>query len=158
MAVRIELLRREDLVRCAELERVLFDGDDPWSEAALRSELDSGNYYLGAYLDGVGLVGYAGICLAGDAYGKEASVHTIGVDPAWQGTGIGKALLGAVLAKADQAGAPVFLEVRTDNATAIGLYESYGFRRIGRRRRYYQQSGADAYTMMRPGRAGEEPA
>jgi ribosomal-protein-alanine N-acetyltransferase len=158
-AVRIQPLRREDLARCAELELVLFHSDDPWSEAALRSELDFGNYYLGAYVDGVGLVGYVGISLAGDAGGTEASVHTIGVDPAWQGKGVGKALLGAALARADQAGAPVFLEVRTDNATAIGLYESHGFRRTGLRRRYYQQSGADAYTMMRPRRAaGEEPA
>jgi ribosomal-protein-alanine N-acetyltransferase len=40
--------------------------------------------------------------------------------------------------------------VRTDNTPAIALYESEGFTRIGLRRRYYQPSGADAYTMLRP--------
>ncbi|MGE4365603.1 MAG: ribosomal-protein-alanine N-acetyltransferase RimI, partial [Mycolicibacterium sp.] len=43
----------------------------------------------------------------------------------------------------------VFLEVRTDNAAAIALYESEGFVRIGVRKRYYRVSGADAYTMKR---------
>jgi ribosomal-protein-alanine N-acetyltransferase len=71
------------------------------------------------------------------------------VDPLWQNKGIGRKLLGALLAKADEARAPVFLEVRTDNAVAIGLYEAHGFRRIGLRRRYYRPSGADAYTMVR---------
>jgi len=42
------------------------------------------------------------------------------------------------------------LEVRTDNDAAIGLYASEGFTRVGIRRRYYQPSGADAYTMARP--------
>ncbi len=46
--------------------------------------------------------------------------------------------------------APVFLEVRTDNAPAIALYVAHGFEKIGLRRRYYQPSGADAYTMARP--------
>jgi len=43
----------------------------------------------------------------------------------------------------------IFLEVRTDNATAIALYESEGFAKIGVRKRYYRASGADAYTMQR---------
>lgn len=157
--MRIEPLRRTDLARCAELEKILFDGDDPWSEAALRSELDCGHYYLGAYVDGVGLVGYAGISLVGGAGEAEGCVHNIAVDPSWQGKGVGRAMLDALLARADELGAPVFLEVRTDNHPAIGLYESRGFRQVGIRRRYYQQSGADAHTMMRPGRAAvEEPA
>jgi ribosomal-protein-alanine N-acetyltransferase len=50
----------------------------------------------------------------------------------------------------------VYLEVRTDNEQAIGLYEAHGFRRIGLRRRYYQPSGADAYTMERPPHGGGE--
>ena len=149
---RLEPLRRKDLARCAELERVLFGGDDPWSEATFRSELDVGNYYVGAQVDGVGLIGYAGMSLIGSGRQREANVHTIGVDPAWQRQGIGRALLKALLAKADEARAPVFLEVRTDNDAAIGLYEAHGFNRIGLRRKYYQPSGADAYTMSRPAR------
>ena len=46
-------------------------------------------------------------------------------------------------------GGAVFLEVRTDNEAAIGLYESLGFVNVGVRRRYYRASGADAYTMRR---------
>lgn len=148
MTPRVELLRREDFVRCAELEKLLFAADDPWTANAFESELDSGHFYVGAYLDGAGLVGYAGMSLAGRP--PEADVHTIGVDPDWQGNGIGKALLCALLERADAADAPVFLEVRTDNAAAIGMYLAHGFERIGLRRRYYQPSGADAYTMARP--------
>jgi len=147
---RLEPLRREDVRRCVQIEKVLFPGDDPWNAWAFRSELDSGAYYLGAYLDGGELAGYAGLAVAGPADDVEASVHTIGVDPAYQGRGIGKALLRALLARADEFPAPVFLEVRTDNHVAIALYERHGFHRLGVRKRYYHPSGADAYTMGRP--------
>ena len=43
----------------------------------------------------------------------------------------------------------VYLEVRTDNAPAIALYESLGFSTVGLRKRYYRASGADAFTMQR---------
>src|SRR2546422_491604 len=46
MTVRLEPLRRKDLARCAELERVLYAEDDPWSESIFRSELDAGHLYL----------------------------------------------------------------------------------------------------------------
>jgi ribosomal-protein-alanine N-acetyltransferase len=153
---RLEPLQRKDFARCAELESILFPEDDPWRESAFQSELDAGYQYFGAYVETVGLVGYAGISVLGGPGDAEASVHNIGVDPAWQGKGIGRALLRALLARADAAGAPVYLEVRTDNEAAIGLYEVHGFTRIGRRRRYYWPSGADAYTMARPVRAAWE--
>lgn len=143
--VTIAPLRHEDAARCAQIEQDLFPGDDPWSENAFRSELDHGNFYVGAYLDGA-LIGYAGLGLTD----FEASVHTIAVVADHQGSGVGKALLRALLARADEAGLPVFLEVRTDNARAIDLYLAHGFAHLGVRRRYYQPSGADAYTMGRP--------
>ena len=155
MTVQLEPLRRKDLARCAELEKILFDGEDPWSEPTFHAELDAGHYYLGAYVDGPGLIGYAGMSLVGIGRDLEANVHTIGVDPAWQHRGVGRTLLNALLAKADAARAPVFLEVRTDNEPAIRLYETHGFTRIGLRRSYYQPSGADAYTMARPARSEE---
>ena len=156
MSFRLAPLRREDLARCAELEIIVFPDDDPWRESAFQSELDAGYEYFGAYVETTGLVGYAGVSVLGERGGAEASVHNIAVDPAWQGKGIGRALLRALLARADEVAAPVYLEVRTDNAAAIGLYEAHGFTRIGMRRRYYWPSGADAYTMARPARVAEE--
>ncbi|MEJ2857687.1 MULTISPECIES: ribosomal protein S18-alanine N-acetyltransferase [unclassified Saccharothrix] len=156
--VTIAPLRHEDAARCAEIEQDLFPGDDPWSENAFHSELDHGNFYVGAYLASDGavldgadaaslqLIGYAGLALTD----FESSVHTIAVDRAHQGAGVGKTLLRTLLAKADDLGLPVFLEVRTDNVPAISLYLAHGFEHLGVRRRYYQPSGADAYTMGRP--------
>jgi ribosomal-protein-alanine N-acetyltransferase len=82
----------------------------------------------------------------------EAEVHTIGVDPDHQGRGIGRALLEGLLGAADGIGAVTYLEVRTDNASALALYRATGFAVVGTRRRYYA-SGADAYTMRRPAAA-----
>ncbi|MGW1676890.1 ribosomal protein S18-alanine N-acetyltransferase [Saccharopolyspora sp. NPDC002376] len=147
-------LRRSDLKRCAELEQVLFPGDDPWSREAFASELDQGHYYVGAYLDEQ-LIGYAGLAVVGRAPHAEAEVHTIGVDPGHQGHGAGKALLRALLTRADEQQATTFLEVRTDNETAIAMYREHGFEIVGLRKRYYQPSGADAHTMRRPA-AGTE--
>lgn len=140
--------RHEDTPKCAEIEQALFAGEDPWSEKAFRSELDHGNYYIGAYGDSE-LIGYAG--LAASQY--EASVHTIAVVRHWQGKGVGKLLLGDLLARVDELAVPVFLEVRTDNEPAIALYLAHGFEHLGVRRRYYQPSGADAYTMGRPAKS-----
>ena len=71
------------------------------------------------------LVGYAGISRLGRKPPFEYEMHTIGVDPAYQGRGIGRRLLDELLDFAD--GGVVYLEVRTDNEPAIALYRSVGF-------------------------------
>ncbi len=150
-AVVIDALRPEDAPRCAELEQILFPGDDPWSADAFRSELASPHNRYFAARDPQGrLIGYAGLARLGTAIGPESEVHTIGVDPAYQGRGIGRRLLEELLTFSG--GGAVYLEVRTDNEAAIGLYTSVGFEQIGLRRRYYRVSGADAYTMRREAR------
>ena len=141
-------LTAADAPRCAELERLLFPGDDPWSAQAFRDEIRIGHRYLAAR-DGDLLVGYAGLAFVAPPPHPEAEVHTIGVDPAHQGRGTGRALLRGLLAVADAEHATVYLEVRTDNETARALYESEGFEVVGVRRRYYRPSGADAHTMRR---------
>ena len=146
MTVLIEPLTRADAARCAELEAQLFDGDDPWPASAFVSELSGKhNHYVAARTPDQ-LVGYAGIARLGLLRPYEYEIHTIGVDPAFQGRGIGRLLLDALLHYADGA---VYLEVRTDNTPAIALYRSAGFVEIGLRKRYYRVSGADAYTMRR---------
>jgi [ribosomal protein S18]-alanine N-acetyltransferase len=145
--VTLGALTPPDAQRCAELEAQLFDGDDPWPAAAFNRELASAhNHYVGARI-GETLVGYAGISRLGRRPPFEYEVHTIGVDPAYQGQGIGRRLLNGLLDFAD--GGAVYLEVRTDNEAAIALYHSVGFTQIGLRKRYYRVSGADAYTMRR---------
>ncbi len=159
VTVSIDALRPEDAARCAELERLLFPGDDPWTEQAFRDELRVGHEYLaarsvgGARTDsaraGEWLVGYAGLAFVAGPPRAEAEIHTIGVDPEFQRRGIGRELLRGLLAVADAAAATVFLEVRTDNDAARLLYEAEGFTVVGLRRRYYRPSGADAHTMRR---------
>jgi [ribosomal protein S18]-alanine N-acetyltransferase len=148
VGIAIEPLRDSDAARCALLERVLFPGEDPWSAAAFREELRAGHAYLAAR-EGEMLVGYGGIALVAGPPKAEAEIHTIGVDPAFQGRGIGRALLRGLLVVADGVQATVFLEVRTDNDVARALYESEGFAVVGLRRHYYTPSGADAHTMRR---------
>jgi ribosomal-protein-alanine N-acetyltransferase len=142
MTLRIEPMVAADAPRCAELEKALFTGDDPWGPEAFLDALAAGHHYLTARVDGV-LVGYAGLAQEGG----EAEIHTLAVDPAYQRQGIGRALLRALLER--MCDATVFLEVRTDNEAAIQLYRSEGFEVIGMRRGYYRPSGADAFTMCR---------
>lgn len=151
MTITIDALTPADASRCAELEAQLFDGDDPWPASAFLNELAAGhNHYVAARTVDK-MVGYAGIARLGRRAPFEYEVHTIGVDPAYQGQGIGRRLLAELLAFADSGrrGGVVFLEVRTDNEAAIALYESTGFVNVGLRKRYYRVSGADAYTMRR---------
>jgi ribosomal-protein-alanine N-acetyltransferase len=147
MTVTYTGLKPSDAARCAELEAQLFDGDDPWSAEAFLRELDARhNHYVAARTEDK-LVGYAGISRLGRKPPYEYEIHTIGVDPAYRGLGIGRELLARLLEYT--AGGTVYLEVRTDNAAAIGLYESAGFVNIGLRKRYYRVSRADAFTMRR---------
>ena len=147
MTVIIDGLTAADAQRCAELEAVLFPGDDPWPTIAFVRELAADhNQYVAARENDV-LIGYGGISRLGRTPPFEYEIHTIGVDPAYQGRGVGRRLLDELLKIA--ADSVVHLEVRTDNATAIALYRSLGFTEVGLRKRYYRISGADAYTMRR---------
>jgi len=150
MEARYGPLLPTDAARCAELEELLFEGDDPWPESAFVREL-AGPYgtYVAARV-GDTLVGYAGIFRLGRTPPYEYEIHTIGVDPAFQGQGIGRRMLKDLMAVAGPESV-VHLEVRTDNEPAIALYKAFGFATIGLRKRYYRISGADAYSMRRDG-------
>jgi len=82
-------LTRADAARCAELEMLLFGGDDPWPEQAFVRELAATHNHVAARLDGT-LIGYAGIARLGRTPPFEYEIQdTIGVDPVDQGRGIG---------------------------------------------------------------------
>jgi [ribosomal protein S18]-alanine N-acetyltransferase len=145
MSVRLREMTVADLSAVMVLEEELF-APDTWTRAMYRDELSQRDtrHYLVAE-DGDKVVGYAGLI----AYDDEAHVATIGVARGRQGEGIGALLLDALLAEADRRSPVVLLEVRAENEVALGLYRRRGFTEIGRRRGYYQPSGADAVVMKR---------
>lgn len=80
----------------------------------------------------------------------EAHLLNITISPAYQGQGLGLALLEHLMARARQRGGQeCFLEVRASNHSAYRLYERFGFNEIGRRRNYYPAPGGgeDALVM-----------
>jgi ribosomal-protein-alanine N-acetyltransferase len=139
-------MTRADLPAVLELEEELF-APDTWTAAMYRDELarTDTRHYLVAVDDAGRVVGYAGLI----AYPEEAHIATVGVTGSAQGQGIGALMLDALLTEADTRSKVVLLEVRADNQVAQGLYRRRGFAEIGRRRGYYQPSGADAVVMSR---------
>ena len=139
-------------LRWWHLDDVLRAEDDLFAEEAWSAELfwselaQPDRCYLAAVDPDGRVLGYAGLA----RYPDEAYVQNIAVRPEAQGRRLGALLLDALLAEAERAGlARVGLEVRADNEPAQRLYRRRGFRAVGRRRGYYQPSGADALVMVR---------
>ncbi len=148
--VTLRAMRWWDIEPLLPWEQMVFP-HDPWTAAGFWSELagvPETRFYLLADIDGEP-AGYGGLMCLGDA----ADIQTIAVVPHHQGHGVGRALLEALIAEAARRGAAtVMLEVRSDNAPALHLYESRGFDRQAYRRDYYGR-GHDAVVMrLRPAR------
>jgi ribosomal-protein-alanine N-acetyltransferase len=146
----IELLTNDDLDAITNLDRVCFGG--LWSEDSYRRELASENsYFLGILaLDPNGdrqeLFGFGCFWAILD----EAHITLLGIHPEYQGQGWGKLLLSSLLNKAQEVKmVRATLEVRESNQIAIHLYEQYGFQILGRRKKYYQDTGEDGLIMWR---------
>jgi ribosomal-protein-alanine N-acetyltransferase len=73
----------------------------------------------------------------------------VAVDPDHRREGLASALLRELLHRIGDDQARVTLEVRPSNRGAIALYDAFGFRVAGARRRYYQDNGEDALIMWR---------
>ena len=79
---------------------------------------------------------------------EEAHITAIAVKESWRGQGLGEVLLGGAIETAMRRKSRVVtLEVRVSNHGAIALYEKYGFKRVGVRKRYYSDNREDANIM-----------
>jgi len=139
----IRRLTYADLPQIIAIERRAFP--TPWSLAMFVLELSKpAGVCLAALHDGQ-MLGYL-IC---SRYDTVWHIMNVAVDPDLRRRGIATAMLGDLLRRIGGHGARFTLEVRESNAGAIALYERFGFRAAGRRRRYYQDNGEDAVVMWR---------
>jgi ribosomal-protein-alanine N-acetyltransferase len=92
------------------------------------------------------IAGFLGLWLMVD----EAHIVTVAVREDHRRRGIGALLVARAIELAREAEAEsVTLEVRVSNTGAQALYERFGFRRAGIRKRYYTDNGEDAIIMSR---------
>jgi ribosomal-protein-alanine N-acetyltransferase len=141
-AVEIRRLIYADLPQVVAIERRAFT--TPWSLAMFVLELSKpSGICLAAEIENE-LVGYL-IC---SRYDTVWHVMNVAVDVDRRRRGIATALIAALLEHIGD-DAQVTLEVRKSNAGALSLYERFGFRSAGLRRRYYADNGEDAVIMWR---------
>ncbi len=167
-------MTRSDLRQVQRIERDAYG--DAWPQTTFEQELNNGlaHYFVAVELppeDGADaarpprgalaplrrlaalrrtndpLLGFAGLWYTVD----QLHLVTIAVAARHQHRGIARRMLLHCFALAEEAGLPaIALEVRASNERAIRVYESFGFRRAGRRPRYYANNGEDAIVMLTP--------
>lgn len=90
------------------------------------------------------IVGFAGVWFVAG----EIHVSTIAVHPDWRGRHLGELLfLNLLLLGCELEAFMTTLEVRTSNLAAQQLYAKYRLEEVGRRKRYYRDTGEDAILM-----------
>ena len=133
-----------DLPVFVSLDKELFPYS-PWSTSQYKEEFSSPTRHFVVAVDAEqNIVGYAGVFAPG---GAEADVLTVGVVPAQRGKGVAKALMSLITDWAKEQGSiAMMLEVKVDNAEAIGLYQSLGYSQLNIRKDYFG-AGLDALVM-----------
>lgn len=142
----LRAMEAHDLTRVMEIERASFIS--PWSEQMFLQEL--GNSFSRCMVaqtcpEGSGdLLGY----LCAWFVASEVHVMNLAVHPMARGQGVARDLVRETVEEARALGASrVILEVRQSNRAAQLLYFSEGFKTVGRRLRYYTDTGEDALVM-----------
>ena len=124
-----------------ELDRICLGG--LWTEAGYQREIDSPNSDLLVLQVPQQVIGLG--CLW--AIVDEAHITTLAIHPDYHRQRLGQLLLIQLSQQArDRKLTHATLEVRTSNHRALGLYQKFGFRTAGRRKKYYQD-GEDALIL-----------
>ncbi|MGB7378750.1 MAG: ribosomal protein S18-alanine N-acetyltransferase [Rivularia sp. (in: cyanobacteria)] len=143
--LKIQSLSHEHLSTILELDKSSFGG--LWSKEGYQRELDSPNSEIqGLFSQKTGekLLGMG--CFWSIL--EEAHITILAIDAQYHRQGMGAALLYSLLKTArDRHLERATLEVRASNLAAISLYEKFGFKTAGRRRRYYKDNGEDALIL-----------
>ncbi|HEX6860320.1 MAG TPA: GNAT family N-acetyltransferase [Caulobacteraceae bacterium] len=129
-----------DAALLAAMHEMTFEA--PWGAAEIAALIDGpGGYAL--------IAGEAEGFILCRAIGGEAEILTLAVNPAARQRGLGRALVEAAAKVALEKNVEsFFLEVAEDNAAAIGLYQTTGFRLAGRRPGYYRRADGDTDALV----------
>ncbi len=144
MKVSIRKMTLEDVPVVARLDHMSFSL--PWPEYAFYYEIkdNSAARCFVAETDAGQVVGMVISWVILD----ELHIATLAVHPDYRRQGIGEQILEAALRDGRQVGTRyALLEVRVGNEAAQNLYRKFGFKVVGRRRRYYKDNGEDAILM-----------
>jgi ribosomal-protein-alanine N-acetyltransferase len=140
IAHRLRPMAEADLPRIHRIELASYEY--PWTHGNFADSLSAGYSMWVREADGEVIGYYAMMAAAGEAH-----LLNLTIAPIWRRHGLGRDLIEHCLARArDHKAGSLFLEVRTSNAAAIGLYRSSGFVDLALRRGYY------------PARVGREDA
>jgi ribosomal-protein-alanine N-acetyltransferase len=129
-----------DLPAVLAIERRAFQ--TPWSLAMFVLELSKPSGICLCVIAEDAIVGYL-VC---SRYADVWHLMNIAVAPEHRRRGIATQLMEELFGRAGS-DARFTLEVRASNGAAIAMYERFGFRPSGHRRRYYHDNGEDALVM-----------
>lgn len=138
----------DDLSQLVELEETCFD-TDRMSRRSFRHFLQQSQHCFLVAEEQISLriTAYILVFLYQGTY--LARLYSIAVDPANRGQGIARQLIQqAEQVCADAGRITMRLEVRTDNANAIALYQQLGYHRFGEYHDYYEDH-ADALRLQK---------
>ena len=142
--MKIRKCKYEDILSVSELEKECFKGES-WSFGTIASAFENPSYEMLVAEDGGEIVGYGCTCTTLE----NCDLENVLVAEEYRRSGIGKAILNALLENAKERGAEkVFLEVRVSNSAAMLLYLSCGFKGVHARTRYYSD-GEDCLVMVK---------
>jgi [ribosomal protein S18]-alanine N-acetyltransferase len=132
-----------DVAAFARIHRASFHRG--WGEDEFERMLHERNTLVHRLKMGRKAVGFSVSRMAAD----EAEILSIAVAPTYRGRGLSHALLLTHLGHLAGRGIrTVFLEVEENNQPARRLYQRAGFSVVGRRERYYRQSGSEALDAL----------
>lgn len=125
-----------------EIEREVF-GELAWTQDMLIKEYESPGSQIMVLRYGDRVIGY----LIFRKFIDEVEVLRFAVSSNYQGRGYGRLLFKKFLEEMKKSGIKnIYLEVSPTNFRAIRIYESEGFKKIGRRKNYYS-NGEDALVL-----------
>ena len=137
-----------DIERILEIETASFGRDAYDRNLFAEYTRKCGALFLVA-LRGTEVIAYSITGISENRVGKPAELVSVAVDPAYTGKGAASALMDSTLRRLRRRGVTrLRLMVKVTNRRALGFYEKYGFRKIRRVARYYED-GADGLSLSK---------